>query len=750
MAGVGRRGVYSGRGLEAGTDRTGLSPRLLNVRGATDGARRRQAMISGCCDRLSFRSLSVLPARYSDERKSYQMSSSVTVDASRSDSAVNARISVRWTAVSIVVLSREHKGALTISTSKSPYDDTGTCCAVGCSLGRARSRWAGSSRPVVSSGELVGVQATVQVVVVGSQIEQAMTGIVEQDHRIDVLSLALRASSMTVSGSPRAMPISMVSQPPRTIRRMAEPVVAPDPMEYPFDPPTEPYLWSRQGPRKLDPSDERTTAGRTPVLAIGSNAAPAQLDRKFGGKEWPWHDGDEAEIPVTAATVDGVDIVYAAHLAPYGSIPATLCDVEGAVARTMVTWLTPRQLERMNQTERLPEKYSLRVLDGVVREGDRALYGVYCYVANAGALVIGDGPIGLTALKVTDAALQRANQRDVWELLAVQMGVPSGIDLFTACRGETEQRNAVTAYMDEHRQPLSPKLVVTVIPVLGGTKPVHHHRHNRPYVVVVPPDLKQSLGLKRLAVVSSSNNGRRLRAIAHVVTEAPSAGGVLLDQTLRTALGIPREAPEPFGFVTLAPLELSVWKWLSERASWICGRRYVLLRVGPPDPADIEKNVCRILPEDLDAMAVGEGNRVLLLAPDGTGVQRRTLQALALPEAALERRAGLLHEQWSDRYPHVSSLLQIESDNDLRPIWLDQDTRASLGKRVRLNPGDVIMARRSVPSALLNQLLDFGVVLLASVLALDNLLPHSHVLSTSIAVLVTLLVVVARLRTRLS
>ena len=59
-------------------------------------------MISGCSDLLSFRSLNVLPAPKTDDKKSYQMFSSVALDQSRPDSAVNPRISARWAAVSIL------------------------------------------------------------------------------------------------------------------------------------------------------------------------------------------------------------------------------------------------------------------------------------------------------------------------------------------------------------------------------------------------------------------------------------------------------------------------------------------------------------------------------------------------------------------------------------------------------------------------------------------------------------------------
>ena len=53
----------------------------------------------------------------------------------------------------------------------------------------------------------------------------------------------------------------------------------------------------------------------TPVLAIGSNAAPQQLARKFPAERFP----GGVLIPVVRAVLQGFDVVYAPLLASYGS-----------------------------------------------------------------------------------------------------------------------------------------------------------------------------------------------------------------------------------------------------------------------------------------------------------------------------------------------------------------------------------------------------------------------------------------------
>ena len=64
----------------------------------------------------------------------------------------------------------------------------------------------------------------------------------------------------------------------------------------------------------------------TPVLAVGSNAAPAQLGRKFPAELFP----DGVVIPVLRCVLPDFDVVYAPLISSYGSCtgksePATVC-----------------------------------------------------------------------------------------------------------------------------------------------------------------------------------------------------------------------------------------------------------------------------------------------------------------------------------------------------------------------------------------------------------------------------------------
>lgn len=73
----------------------------------------------------------------------------------------------------------------------------------------------------------------------------------------------------------------------------------------------------------------------TPVLAVGSNAAPAQLARKFPADMLP-----EVVIPVLRCVLPDFDVVYAPLISSYGSCTgmavskaSTVCCAKCQVAR---------------------------------------------------------------------------------------------------------------------------------------------------------------------------------------------------------------------------------------------------------------------------------------------------------------------------------------------------------------------------------------------------------------------------------
>lgn len=162
---------------------------------------------------------------------------------------------------------------------------------------------------------------------------------------------------------------------------------------YPFHIPDGSYVMGRDGWKPLNAPAE--TRGRHAVIASGSNASPDRLLNKYADRP----DLLDDTIPVVRAQLHEFDCVYSAHVAAYGSIPATLAHVNGAVADVFVTWLTDGQLERMHETEQMGVNYDFAKLSGIklICEGDIGFTAAHAYISRRGCLNRGGKPIPLAA-----------------------------------------------------------------------------------------------------------------------------------------------------------------------------------------------------------------------------------------------------------------------------------------------------------------------------------------------------------------
>jgi hypothetical protein len=123
-------------------------------------------------------------------------------------------------------------------------------------------------------------------------------------------------------------------------------------------------------------------ARRIPVLAVGSNAAPAQLRRKLATG------GPPTVVPITAVKVDGLSVGVSAHISKAGYVPATpVPDPSSKNLLMWVTWLAQDQLLIMDKTEpnydriRVPGFCSIRLTSG------QAVSGCWLYVSRHGYLI---------------------------------------------------------------------------------------------------------------------------------------------------------------------------------------------------------------------------------------------------------------------------------------------------------------------------------------------------------------------------
>jgi len=139
-----------------------------------------------------------------------------------------------------------------------------------------------------------------------------------------------------------------------------------------------------------------------PVLAVGSNAAPEQLSRKFGRSA-------QVCIPVTLGSLSGADIVYCAYMTGYGSVPATLIESPGVCVGVGITWLNAEQLALMHETEAVGSHtdYGSVSLDGFKLSPSLGLPGsdlptaLFTYRSRLGLVGINNDPVSLAELPAT-------------------------------------------------------------------------------------------------------------------------------------------------------------------------------------------------------------------------------------------------------------------------------------------------------------------------------------------------------------
>lgn len=84
-------------------------------------------------------------------------------------------------------------------------------------------------------------------------------------------------------------------------------------------------------------------AGRTLVLAVGSNASPAVLARKLAEVG--------SEVPSSSCAVTGLAVGHSAHVSAGGYIPAAPFAAPGVETTLHAGWFTPEQLAVLDRTE---------------------------------------------------------------------------------------------------------------------------------------------------------------------------------------------------------------------------------------------------------------------------------------------------------------------------------------------------------------------------------------------------------------
>lgn len=164
---------------------------------------------------------------------------------------------------------------------------------------------------------------------------------------------------------------------------------------------------------------------RTPVLAYGANRTPEALERK---RSLPGFPADAPSV-VLRARLRELDVVYSAHLSPYGSVGATLQRSTATSAEVCVTFLTDAQLAALGDTE---PNYTLEELGDVEVEldGGGRLDRVRSYVSRHGCLVLDRSEVALAAIPARGRRLRALTEPEVLTAVAARLGRRGDLDEF--------------------------------------------------------------------------------------------------------------------------------------------------------------------------------------------------------------------------------------------------------------------------------------------------------------------------------
>jgi hypothetical protein len=152
---------------------------------------------------------------------------------------------------------------------------------------------------------------------------------------------------------------------------------------------------------------------RVPLLAIGSNAAPETLQRKFA------HFPEPADRTVLAVhgRLHEFDVGYAAQPALYGALPATIFPSSGTAVAALLLWVTPTQFTQLTWSELSYRLGRLRTRFEV-DDADERFDEVLVYVSRWGALCVDGAPVALAAVPAQQRTAPALTQREALELAA--------------------------------------------------------------------------------------------------------------------------------------------------------------------------------------------------------------------------------------------------------------------------------------------------------------------------------------------
>jgi len=178
---------------------------------------------------------------------------------------------------------------------------------------------------------------------------------------------------------------------------------------------------------------------RVPLLAIGSNAAPDTLQRKFA--HFP--DAADRTALVVTGRLHDFDVGFSAQPALYGALPATIFPSPDTAVATALLWLTPAQFTQLTWSELSYRVGRLRTRF-TVDDADEHFDEVLVFVSRWGAFSPDGAPAALRTLPAERRTATALTQQDALDR-AAQLALGEDADAETLVRAVFEDFAALTA-----------------------------------------------------------------------------------------------------------------------------------------------------------------------------------------------------------------------------------------------------------------------------------------------------------------
>jgi hypothetical protein len=191
-------------------------------------------------------------------------------------------------------------------------------------------------------------------------------------------------------------------------------------MRYPYAVPARSFV--QLGHDTLSPEGvEIDPDQRTLLLAYGSNGSPEVLARKLALSADP--------VLVEPGWLHDFDVVYSAHISPYGAVPATLQRSAGTSVRVAVLHLTEEQMRLVSSTEPNYEPTQLADLRCELAGGETRT-DLSIYLSRHGCLLVDGAEVALTAVLARNRRFGELSEPQVLEYVRSSVCPEESIDAF--------------------------------------------------------------------------------------------------------------------------------------------------------------------------------------------------------------------------------------------------------------------------------------------------------------------------------